>query len=181
MFLDEYHQISDGEIRITPTQASRFAREIAGDYNPIHDPDARRFCVPGDLLFALILHYCGLHERMTFRFRDMLTGPNPLLLPDTDDATIRVADSQGRTYVEVERGGAVIRDPERIAAFTRHYVSFSGRNFPHFLHPLLAREGVMFNPDRPLVIYDSMGFELSDPGRADPFMELSDSRLDVAG
>jgi len=39
----------------------------------------------------------------------------------------------------------------------------------------------MFNPKRPLVIYDSMGFSLEHTELADPALELIDARLEVAG
>ena len=66
MFLDRFHSVQDGHVVISALQASQFAKEIAGDFNPIHDPDARRFCVPGDLLFAIVLARFGLSENMTF-------------------------------------------------------------------------------------------------------------------
>ncbi len=55
MFLDPYHCEEDGFVRVGAEQASQFAKGVADDFNPIHDPDSRRFCVPGDLLFALVL------------------------------------------------------------------------------------------------------------------------------
>lgn len=78
MFLDDFHTLTDGRIRISAQQASQFAKRIAGDYNPIHNPDARRFCVPGDLLFALVLARFGLSQRMSFRFLSMVGDGTPL-------------------------------------------------------------------------------------------------------
>ena len=60
MFLDDFYALAGGRLCIAAEQASQFAKRMAGDYNPIHDPDARRFCVPGDLLFALVLAQHGL-------------------------------------------------------------------------------------------------------------------------
>ena len=54
MFKDFYAQRGEYVV-ISAEQASRFAKGVAGDYNPIHNPGARRFCVPGDLLFTLVL------------------------------------------------------------------------------------------------------------------------------
>ena len=59
MFKDFYAQRGEYVV-ISAEQASRFAKGVAGDYNPIHNPDARRFCVPGDLLFTLVLVKFGL-------------------------------------------------------------------------------------------------------------------------
>ena len=65
MFLERYHATQNGLVLISATQASRFAKEVAGDFNPIHNPDARRFCVPGDLLFALLLSHFGLSRQLS--------------------------------------------------------------------------------------------------------------------
>src|SRR5690554_7002640 len=78
MFLDPYHTQTGSTIRIAAQQASDFAKRVAGDFNPIHDAGARRFCVPGDLLFALVLSRFGLSRHMDFRFRSMV-GDGTLL------------------------------------------------------------------------------------------------------
>jgi len=181
MFLDPYFSVQDGLVRITAEQASRFAKEIAGDFNPIHDPDAKRFCVPGDLLFALVLSRYGLSSRMEFAFRGMVGDDVPLVFPDQPGETFDVADQAGKVYLQVLRGGETTGDPAVVEGMVRRYVAFSGRNFPHFLLPLLEEKQVMFNPDRPLVIYDSMGFELTRLDATAPAMELVGSSLDVAG
>jgi hypothetical protein len=181
MFLDDFHSLTDGRVRISARQASLFAKRIAGDYNPIHNPDARRFCVPGDLLFALVLARYGLWRRMSFRFLSMVGDGTPLIFAEHDDGVIRVTDDAGKCYLEVTRGGEVTRDAARVEAFTRCYVAFSGKNFPHYLKPLMEQQGVMFNPRRPLVIYDSMGFSLERLDFHDPGLELLGSSLDVVG
>ncbi len=181
MFLDDFHSVQDGTIRITARQGSRFAKEVAGDFNPIHDPDAKRFCVPGDLLFALVLARYGLSTRMRFGFRGMLGDDVAIRFRESGSGTLDIVDAGGKVYLEVERAGPIIRGEEVVEAFTRRYVAFSARNFPHFLKPLMAEKGVMFNPDRPLVIYDSMSFELRNLDLDSPVMELANATLDVSG
>ncbi|MFO7858129.1 MAG: DUF3581 family protein [Ectothiorhodospiraceae bacterium] len=182
MFIDAYHASEGhGVVRITPEQASRFAREIAGDFNPIHDPDARRFCVPGDLLFALVLRYYGLSSSMTVSFRGMVGRDIPLVFPETDTGAVQIADRAGNVYLEVERSGAVVDDPLVTEAFIRRYTAFSGRNFPEFLEPLMRERGMMFNPDRPMVLYDSMTFALQAAPSPALDMALSDASLEVTG
>src|SRR5690625_1970849 len=161
MDLDEYCLRQDDLIRISAEQGSRFAKLVAGDFNPIHDADSKRFCVPGDLLFALVLNHYGLSEQMQFRFRGMVAADQPLVFAAVEGPELSIAGPEGRVYLEVERKGATSRHAELIEALTRRYVAFSGHNFPHVLQPLLERHGVMFNPERPLIIYDSMGFSLS--------------------
>ena len=181
MFLDDYHSRTGSRIHITADQASRFAKRVAGDYNPIHNADARRFCVPGDLLFALVLAHFGLSQNMTFRFLSMVGDSVPLTFSEGEDGVIRVLDDADKCYLEVCRDGEVTHDEAVVEAFTRCYVAFSGKNFPHYLKPLMEDHGVMFNPRRPLVIYDSMGFSLNRLDGDDPGLELLASSLDVAG
>ena len=57
----ELFQTRDGDkLRYSQEQASRFAKEVAGDFNPLHDVGSRRFCVPGDLLFVTLLSEYGV-------------------------------------------------------------------------------------------------------------------------
>ena len=55
MFLTPYFSTEDNQFQFTREQASHFAKKVAADFNPIHDEDNKRFCVPGDLLFAVLL------------------------------------------------------------------------------------------------------------------------------
>lgn len=181
MFLDDFHTLTAGVATITPEQASRFAKVVAGDFNPIHDADARRFCVPGDLLCALVMGRYGLSEHMAFRFRGMVGRDVPLSLPDSDAPLLAIAGQDGKVYLDVERTGGTTREPAVVEAFIRRYSAFSGRNFPEFLEPLMRDKGVMFNPDRPLVLYDSMTFDLQEPPGTALDMELVDASLDVQG
>ncbi|QEM83122.1 DUF3581 family protein [Halomonas binhaiensis] len=181
MFLDEFHRCVDDRILISADQASRFAKRIAGDFNPIHTPGARRFCVPGDLLFALVLSRFGLSQHMSFRFLAMVGADRSLTFASSDDGVIRVFDDEGKCYLEVMRRGETTQDASVIEAFTRCYVAFSGKNFPHYLKPLMQQHGVMFNPKRPLVIYDSMGFSLDRLDALQPELQLRDSELAVLG
>ena len=181
MLSERFYTVQDGRIVITAPQASHFAKEIAGDFNPIHDPDARRFCVPGDLLFAIVVGRFGLSENMTFHFRNLLGAEIPLEFRETGDNTIEVCDEAGKVYLEVSRSGAVIRDEQVIDDFTRAYVAASGKNFPHTLKPLMESHGVMFNPDRPMVMYESMSVAINKQDNLQPDLELNKADLEVAG
>ncbi|MBU0501477.1 MAG: DUF3581 domain-containing protein [Gammaproteobacteria bacterium] len=181
MFLSPFHQATPAGIRISPQQASRFAKEVAGDFNPIHDPDAKRFCVPGDLLFSLALDRYGLHRRMGFSFSGMVGPDVTLIFPEGDEERFAIADAKGKKYLQVERAEERTLDRELIEAFARAYVAFSGRNFPYILVPLMAERQVMLNPDRPLVIYESMSFDLDRLDFSQPRLELAASRLEVQG
>ena len=72
MFLRDFYNTPDHTISITAEQASTFAKEIAHDFNPLHDVDAKRYCVPGDLLFSLALEKYGLSQQMHFTFAGMV-------------------------------------------------------------------------------------------------------------
>ena len=51
MLVEKYYSEVGQEVRVSRQQASDFAKNIADDFNPIHDVQTKRFCVPGDLLF----------------------------------------------------------------------------------------------------------------------------------
>ena len=180
MFLDPYHSEGADGIRVSAAQGRAFAKEVAGDFNPLHDAGNPRFCVPGDLLFALVLARRGLSEHMTFRFTGMVGANVPLTLAESDDG-IRVICPDGKCCLEVQAEGAVSRDPALLESLVRRYVAFSGHNFPHILVPLMAEHGVMINTERPLVIYECMSLALDRLDPVDIDLALVDSRLDAAG
>lgn len=181
MFLDPFYAQADDVVRISAPQASRFAKEIAGDYNPIHDPDAKRFCVPGDLLFCLVLEKYGLSRKMSFSFTGMVGDSVGLRFARTSEDRIEITDEAGKTYLQVDRAGERSEDPALIESLSRQYVAFSGSNFPHILAPLMAKHKVMINLERPLVIYESMALEFDRLDFADPVVELADATLEVNG
>lgn len=177
MFLERYHSIQDGNVLISAQQGSRFAKEVAGDFNPIHNPDARRFCVPGDLLFALLVSHFGLSRQMTFHFRSLLGGDVPLTFREDHDGLIRVYDDRDKVYIEVERSGESTHDKSIIEHLIRSYVAESGKNFPYTIQPLMEKQGVMFNPDRPMIMYQSMSLALDTLDAPEPELELGNAEL----
>lgn len=181
MFLDPFHSEQNGFIQITAAQASAFAKGIANDFNPIHDPDSRRFCVPGDLLFALVLSRYGLSQRMSFRFSGMVGASTPLAFPASDAPHLAIVNDKGKEFLDVERSGDISHSAQLIETMIRNYVVFSGDNFPGILVPLMAEHNVMINPDRPLVIYEGMSFDLEHLDLSRPELELSASCLQVSG
>lgn len=181
MFLKEFYDTHSSNIRISAAQASMFAKEIAHDFNPLHDVDAKRFCVPGDLLFSLVLDKYGLSENMHFIFSGMIGDGILLNLPETDTEQFDITDNQGKTYLQIQRSGEVNHDHAMIEALIRDYVAFSGQNFPYVLVPLLEKENVMFNIDRPLVIYESMTLTMQKLDIHNPRLETLEPKMEVNG
>ena len=181
MFLKEFYETQDNSIRIAASQASNFAKEIAHDFNPLHDVDAKRFCVPGDLLFSLVLEKYGLSENMHFIFSGMVGDGVLLNFPETDAEHIDVTDNQGKTYLQIQRSGKSSHDKAMIETLIRDYVAFSGQNFPYVLVPLLEKENVMFNIDRPLVIYESMTLKMQKLDVINPSLETLEPTMEVNG
>lgn len=181
MFLENFYSIDENRTLISPEQASNFAKKIADDFNPIHDPDAKRFCVPGDLLFSLVLAKYGLSQKMCFTFAGMVGRGVSLSFPESDDSRITITDGNGKEYLHIDRKGDVSHDMALIERFIKSYVAFSGQTFPHILVPLMADQNVMINPARPLVMYESMSVDLNSVDITEPTLELSDSTLDVNG
>jgi len=181
MFLKEFYNPHESSVSIAAEQASMFAKEVAHDFNPLHDVDAKRFCVPGDLLFSLALEKYGLSQNMHFIFSGMVGHGVLLNFPDTDAEQIDVNDNQGKTYLQIERSGSISRDSALIESFTRDYVAFSGQNFPYVLVPLLAKENVMFSLTRPLVIYESMTLSFDHLDFRQASVEMMDPKMEVNG
>ncbi len=181
MKLSDYYAVDAASLRISPDQASNFAKAVAGDFNPLHDPDNRRFCVPGDLLFTALLQHYGINQNMQFRFSGMVGANVALQLQDNPGDSYALRDADGKTYLHVERSGEVTQNPELIERLAHSYVAFSGQNFPYILVPLLQEKGVMINVERPMVIYESMAFELERLDIPNVELRLSDSRLTVEG
>lgn len=181
MFLDPFYSEENGFVQVSAQQASDFAKGIANDFNPIHDPDSRRFCVPGDLLFALVLTKYGLSQNMSFRFSGMVGAMTPLSFPESDAVQLEIVNDKGKEFLDFERSGETSHNPGLIEAMIKNYVVFSGDNFPGILVPLMAEHNVMINPARPLVIYESMSFSLDHLDFSSPQLELSKSSLEVSG
>lgn len=181
MYLDAFHVIQNNLIKITPEQGSRFAKEISDDFNPLHNPDSKRFCVPGDLLFALTLARLGLSKKMIFNYTGMVGKGVELSIPDTNEPSFTIKDGNDKPYLNVTRDGEISQDMTLIEAFSKAYVAFSGRSFPHILVPLMQKHNVMINPQRPMVIYESMAFEFDNFDVSHPSLELNNSELVVDG
>lgn len=184
-FLTPYFStLNDKQLQISATQGSQFAKQVAGDFNPIHDPESSRFCVPGDLLFALTLQRFGVHTAMSFQFLELVAGdavltfPSPVSDPELE---LSVENERGRSVMDVQYKGDAGYEQAQIESVVREYVAFSGRNFPHILLPLLKQHEVMVNPNRPLVIYERMAFELAHLDFGEVALELSNTSLEVNG
>ncbi|MDX1352475.1 MAG: DUF3581 domain-containing protein [Thiomicrorhabdus sp.] len=181
MYLDEFHATQDNVIQITPEQGSRFAKEVSNDFNPLHNPDSKRFCVPGDLLFALTLARLGLSKKMVFNYTGMVGKGVELVIPQTDEPKFTILDTQDKPYLNVSRQGEISNNMTLIEGFSRAYVAFSGHSFPHILVPLMNQHNVMINPERPMVIYESMAFEFDHLEIQNPTLKLANSTLTVEG
>ncbi len=180
MWLGDFFKQSGQEFSFTRAQASRFAKQVADDFNPIHDTDAKRFCVPGDLLFALTLAQNGLSQNMDFTFADMVQEDVALRFCE-DGNKVDVRDGNDKLYMSVARGGTQSHDAQLIEMLTRAYVAFSGHTFPHILVPLWREQQVMINPARPMVIYQSMHLQFDRLDIADLQLKPAGNSLTVDG
>ena len=180
MNIDQYFSEPNGHISFTREQGSNFAKQMANDFNPLHDADAKRFCIPGDLLFAIILAKYGISQHMEFVFSGMVVAGVELVLPEPAEE-LHINDTQGREYLRVKRTRDTTRDPSLIQNLTQSYVEFSGQTFPHILVPLLARQNVMINPERPMVIYESMTIDLDRLDITQPVLQGDYNELKING
>ena len=187
MNLEKYYNLEGSRLSFTRQQASDFAKRVAGDFNKLHDVDSKRFCVPGDLLFSVIIHHYGLRQTMGFSFSGMVNDEVVLILPEVNAREISIYDENDKKYLDVSSNGTHSNDKGLISSLTRNYVEFSGHTFPHILIPLLQENNVMINTERPLVIYDHMRISLDtldidsiDLSLSDSIFRLYGKRGDVA-
>jgi hypothetical protein len=160
MNIENYYKIDGTKLSFDREQASVFAKTVAGDFNQLHDADSQRFCVPGDLLFAVIVHHYGLRQNMGFSFSGMVSDDDTLILPEVKAREISIYDQKDKKYLDISSDGETTHNPQLIESLTRSCVEFSGHTFPHVLVPLMKENNIMINTERPLVIYDHMRIAL---------------------
>ncbi|GLT16453.1 hypothetical protein GCM10007938_02290 [Vibrio zhanjiangensis] len=181
MFLEPYFSSNGNQFEFTRQQASHFAKVVAGDFNPIHDEDNKRFCVPGDLLFAVLLKKQGVSQKMRFDFSGMVSDGIALHIEKKCDRQASVVDANGKEYLQMDREGEINQDPAFVEHVVTNYVQFSGMNFPHIMVPLMQEQQMMINCQRPLVIYESMEVEFSRLDICNPEVEFNSATFDVDG
>jgi hypothetical protein len=181
MIINNFCSLSDEKVSFSRQQASNFAKQIADDFNPLHDVDAKRFCVPGDLLFAVTLAKSGLHKKMTFTFSGMVSADIALNFPNKINETAAIIDDNGKEYLDIKVAGERTQDQSVIQSLVDAYVGFSGHTFPHLLGDLMAKNKVMINPTRPMIMYESMSLELDCLDAKDITLTLSNTELTLNG
>lgn len=181
MFLQSFFLQTGNQISISASQGSQFAKQICNDYNPIHDDESKRFCVPGDLLFALTLHRYGLSQQMRFDFAGLVPADKELVFPQWNESELSIADSREKTYLSVQRQGTTSDNQSVIEQLVRSYVEFSGHSFPYILVPLMQQHQVMINTARPLVMYQSMSLNLEHLDLSSPLVKFIDADMEVDG
>jgi len=174
MNMDKYYHLENSNLSFTRQQGSDFAKLVAGDFNPIHDTESKRFCVPGDLLFAVIIRHYGLRQIMGFSFSGMVNDEITLHLPKVQAREISIYDDNHKKYLSLSSNGDTSQDETLIDSLITNYVRFSGDTFPHVLVPLMKENNVMINTERPLVIYDHMRIALDT-------LDIDEVALSLAG
>ena len=181
MNVTDYCTLDDASVRFDETRASAFAKGVAGDFNPIHDPGSKRFCVPGDLLFGVMLTRYGAFEGTGMRLAGMLDADVPLALPTMAAGAVHVADPRGREVLSFFGEGRRFDDAAFVARLALEYVRFSGRTFPEILVPLMRDADVMINPARPLVIYKDMALRVARESVGELRLAPAGAELSVTG
>jgi len=179
MFIENFCPIDADEISFTRQQASDFAKQVADDFNPLHNIDAKRFCVPGDLLFSIVIAKSGLHKNMTFDFSGMVSDNVSLTFPRHIDESFDIKDGKDKTCLNVSVSGEKTENPALINALTKAYVDFSGHTFPDILIKLMSENDVMINPARPMVMYQSMSIDLHTFDAESVTLKLAKTSLSI--
>jgi hypothetical protein len=181
MFLESYCNVTGNRISFSRQQGSDFAKKIADDFNPLHDADAKRFCIPGDLLFSLVLEKSGLSQNMGFTFSGMVSDGIELIFPEKITDSASILDDNAKEYMKIEATGNCTTNRQSINALIRAYVEFSGHTFPHILVKLMYENSVMINPTRPMVMYENMFIHLDELNFSDVQLQLTTPSLMIEG
>ncbi len=181
MQITDYFHLEGQNLTFTRQQGSDFAKKVANDFNPIHDIDHKRFCVPGDLLFSVMIHHYGLRQNMSFTFSGMVDDAKTALLPVNASDKLDIKDDRDKILLSIECSGDGSDNVGLIESLSNNYVKFSGQTFPHVLVPLMQQHNVMINPDRPMVMYVSMSLTLDTLAIKDVNLEFDSSTLEVNG
>ncbi len=181
MFIEQYCNIDSEKISFTRQQGSDFAKQVADDFNPLHNVETKRFCVPGDLLFSVIIAKAGLHKEMSFDFSGMVNDNIELTFPTEITDSYAVNDDNDKTYLTVAVSGEKTQCPALINALTKAYVDFSGHTFPDILVKLMAENNVMINPARPMVMYQCMKINLERLDIKTLSLQLAQTSLSIEG
>ena len=181
MLVTPFFQSVNGLLSFTREPGSEFAKEIANDFNPIHDVDAKRFCIPGDLLFSVLLSQVGICRELDVNFAGMVTDQTRLKIVAECARKSSLVDENNKPYLNIEHSNDGLTDPKLIDQLTAAYVAFSGESFPHILVPLMAEHQVMINPDRPMVMYTDMKIRFYDLSFSSLELRMTGSELEVLG
>ncbi|MEH6504292.1 MAG: DUF3581 family protein [Cycloclasticus sp.] len=181
MNLKRFYSKEGQQVHVSRQQASLFAKSVAGDFNPIHNIDARRFCVPGDLLFAVALTELGISQNMRFDFESMVTEQTVVTLPDQLSNEFSLLDQNNKSQMTIHSSGERTNDSTFITNLIEKYVQFSGRTFPEILVDLMQKNDVMINPARPLIIYKDMAVHIDQFPQGELSLEFAGASMDVDG
>ncbi|MFT6625659.1 MAG: hypothetical protein ACJAZI_001748 [Cycloclasticus sp.] len=181
MNLKQFYSKAGQQVHVSREQASCFAKSVAGDFNPIHNIDARRFCVPGDLLFAVALTELGISQNMRFDFESMVTEKTVVTLPEQLSNEFSLLDQNNKSQMTIHSSGEQTSDGAFIISLIEKYVQFSGRTFPEILVELMKKNDVMINPERPLIIYKDMAIHIDQFPQGELSLEFSGASMDVDG
>ncbi|MBL4940103.1 MAG: DUF3581 domain-containing protein [Colwellia sp.] len=181
MFIEQYCPIDNEQISFTRQQGSDFAKQVADDFNPLHNIEAKRYCVPGDLLFSVIIAKAGLHQEMSFNFSGMVNDGIALTFPNNINKCFDIKDANDKTYLSVSASGEKTHCPALINALTKAYVDFSGHTFPDILVKLMTEHNVMINPARPMVMYQCMKINLQRLDITTLSLQLAQTSLSIEG
>ncbi len=179
--ITQYVTTTDKGMQFSQEQASRFAKSVAGDFNPIHDVGGKRFCVPGDLLFGALLDRYGVYENLTVDLMSLVNADVLVLLPESLQAENHIHDESDRHLLSMSVSGDKTNDKQFVTNLVEQYVQFSGKTFPDILVGLMHENNTMINPARPLVIYKDMSLQLERLHGDELSLSLDKATLDVDG
>lgn len=179
--ISSYVTLNGRGVQFKEEQANHFAKGVAGDFNPIHDIGGKRFCVPGDLLFATLLNRYGVYRQLHVDLVALVNADVLVLLPDHLAESNEIRDENDRHLLSLNVSGDSSVEPTFVSNLVEQYVRFSGKTFPDILVELMQKNAVMINPARPLVIYKDMSLSLDKLQGENLSLSLDKATMQVDG
>ena len=176
----DYYCVCDQKLTFTNEQGSRFAKKVAGDFNPIHDKDSRYFRVPGDLLFAFVVSQYGLATNTVVSFEKPVTANVALCIPNEINGYYSFNDADEKQYITVDLEGDQLKQ-SCARDLALQFIQFSGEKLLWVLVNLMKRENAMINTRRPLVVYKSICLNLEHDHFEDPHLEYHGATMKIEG
>lgn len=154
-------QLDDSLFKFNAVACDAYARNVVKDFNPIHNHLAKNYCVPGDLIFALMVERGGVHGSMRMDFLNRV-GKDSEYIFVSGKAGMALLDRGNKVQAQLIGSGDASVCVKCISAVSDAVLSCTSSYFPYKMMRSLRAENLMLSGCRSLVILKSIEVNVSD-------------------